>query len=323
MTFASYTPRGISRIREKITELPLYHSGVLFMKHPAEKDFKKYYAELRGCTIFLYTDNKEDTCTERLELRDLKAMQKVASEFGSSVYSLILPKEEVHLKASSPDAEEWRGYIAAATSMEIPNDLGLLPGQMMRLEEVSKEERRRTSLPLKEGDSLGAPCRTNSHITADLPSCFYNVTRQEAVQMLEADPEWGNLILRPSADCGGYAVSTRRIISGDAVIKHYKIQPSSSGFVIQLQASVTAPSLNEVVLHFVKQTGLQPFVKPQHNDTRIKVCGTKPDVTAESVRLQKWSVPPGAASWQNTPPARSGRAPRMNLHGVTDSEANT
>lgn len=36
--------------------------------------------------------------TERLELRDLKAMQKVAFEFGWSVYSLILPKEELHLK---------------------------------------------------------------------------------------------------------------------------------------------------------------------------------------------------------------------------------
>lgn len=37
MTAASGTPRGISRIREKITELPLYHSGVLSKKYPAEQ----------------------------------------------------------------------------------------------------------------------------------------------------------------------------------------------------------------------------------------------------------------------------------------------
>ncbi|XP_023668318.2 signal-transducing adaptor protein 1-like [Paramormyrops kingsleyae] len=305
MTAASYSQRGISRIREKITELPLYHSGVLSKKYPAEKVFKKYYAELRGCTIFLYTDEKKDMYTERLELRDLKAVQKVASEFGWSVYSLILPKEEVHLKASGPDAEEWRGYILAVTKMEIPKNMSLLPGQMMRLEEVTKEECKRTSLSLKE-DSLGAPCSTNSNITADLPSCFYNVTRQEAVQMLEADPEWGNIILRPSADSDGYAVTTRRIVSGDAVIRHYKIQPSNSGFVIQLETSVTIPSLNGVVLHFVKQTGLQPFVKSQHYDTRIEVCGTKPDVAAGSAPLQKPPVPPRTVSWENTPPTQPG-----------------
>lgn len=39
--------------------------------------------------------------------------------------------------------------------------------------------------------------------------CFFRVTRQEAEEMLEANPEHGGLIIRPSSVANSYALSLR------------------------------------------------------------------------------------------------------------------
>lgn len=41
--------------------------------------------------------------------------------------------------------------------------------------------------------------------------CFFNVTRQEAERMLEANPEYGSMILRPSSLANSYALTIRQV----------------------------------------------------------------------------------------------------------------
>lgn len=40
--------------------------------------------------------------------------------------------------------------------------------------------------------------------------CFFNVTRQEAEQMLESNPEHGSIIIRPSTLPNNYALTLRQ-----------------------------------------------------------------------------------------------------------------
>lgn len=41
--------------------------------------------------------------------------------------------------------------------------------------------------------------------------CFFNVTRQEAEQMLRQNPEYGGIILRPSTLANNYALTLRQV----------------------------------------------------------------------------------------------------------------
>lgn len=108
------TPRFISKERGKITALPLYCDGFVQKKHTGEKDFKRYFAELRGSTIFLYSDEKNATYTEKLELQNLKSLDtwSLKENYISAEFTLTLLNEEVRLKIENPDAgEEWKGFI--------------------------------------------------------------------------------------------------------------------------------------------------------------------------------------------------------------------
>lgn len=100
-----------------------------------------------------------------------------------------------------------------------------------------------------------------------MPECFYAVSRQEAIEMLEKDPSWGNLILRPGSDSKNFSVTIRQDIDGPC-IKHYRVVNTGKGYTIELARSVTLLSLRDVIDYFLKETrgSLMPFVSHTYDN---------------------------------------------------------
>ncbi|KAM6953366.1 signal-transducing adaptor protein 1-like [Aplochiton taeniatus] len=244
----SVPPRVVNQRRATITALPLYYYGSLLKKYTGEKDFKKFYGELRGCTLFLYTDEVQSTYAEKLDLQVLKSM-----DFNSpylkkapTIFTLSLQNEEVQLKMDNPDtAEEWRAFILTIATKEIPKKLQLLPGQRLRLQEVLAQEIQRRGPPLPQNiqrprtaPSFSASNSLNEYDDgiSGIPGCFFAVSRQEAEQMLEDNPSHGSIILRPSTNASNYAVTLRQVFPSGPVMKNYKISSGDSDFVIELES---------------------------------------------------------------------------------------
>ncbi|XP_044061212.1 signal-transducing adaptor protein 1-like isoform X2 [Siniperca chuatsi] len=282
--------RVVHKRRATITDLPLYYSGHLLKKKTKEKDFKKYYGELRGATLFLYENDTQDTYTEKLDLEQLKSMELDSpyQRKAPTIFTLTLQTEEVQLKMDNPDSgEEWRGYILTVIKKKIPSKLQLLPGQMLLLQEVLLQEKRRnppTPLPplpprpsfLLSASSSPSPPPPNDdpdHSDPEIPACFFNVTRQEAERMLEANPECGGIILRPSTLANNYALTLRQLTPSGPVMKNYRVTSTNSGFVIELKTAVTVTSLNDVLKYFLEKTEyrLHPYMASQPYDTHIDV----------------------------------------------------
>ncbi|XP_074530995.1 signal-transducing adaptor protein 1-like [Halichoeres trimaculatus] len=285
----SKNTRVVHKRREAITALPLYHAGHLQKKSSTEKDFKKFYGELRGATLFLYTDDTQDTYTDRVDLEKLKSLDLDGAYMNKKPtgFTLKLRTDEVQLKMENPDAAgEWRVYILTVNKREIPRDLPLLPGQKMKLEDVLAIERKRKPTerpPLPPRPDLSheeipkscpsKPKDEPDHTNSEMPACFFDVTRDEAVKMLEENPECGSIILRPSTLANNYALTLRQLKPGGAVLKNFRVTSTKSGFVIELDAPVTVPSLNHVVNYFLEKTEyrLQPYRTSQPYDMVIGV----------------------------------------------------
>ncbi|XP_041846669.1 signal-transducing adaptor protein 1-like [Melanotaenia boesemani] len=286
----SVPPRVVYKRRQTITALPLYYSGHLLKKRPKEKDFKRYYGELRGATLFLYEDDTQDTYTERLDLEHLKSME-LESPYQRkaptpTIFTLSLHTEELQLKMDNADTgEEWRGYILTVVKKQIPSKLQLLPGQLHKLNEVLYEEKKRnpqTSRPalpprppfLQSSGSAASSSSTSETKSASvMPECFFDVTREEAKLMLEENPENGSIILRPSTLANNYALTLRQQTDSGPDIKHYRVTAMNSRFVIELETPVTVSSLNDVLKYFLEKTEYRfhPYIPSQPYDTRIEV----------------------------------------------------
>ncbi|KAM9356693.1 signal-transducing adaptor protein 1-like [Symphorus nematophorus] len=303
-------PRVVHKRRTTITALPLYYSGDLLKKQRKEKDFKKYYGELRGATLFLYKDDTQDTYTEKLNLEELKSMELDSpyKKKAPTIFTLTLPKEAVQLKMDNPDTgEEWRGYILTVIKKEIPRKLRLLPGQMLQLEEVLAQEKRRNPplprppLPPRPSFLSSSPSASHSpsppkdepESAAEFPVCYFNVTRQEAEQMLEANPEYGSMILRPSTLASSYALTLRQLTPSGPVMKNYRVTCTNSGFVIELDTAVYVSSLNDVLKYFIEkmQYRLHPYMSSQPYDTRIAVSPAPKYVSITSTAQKTASLP--------------------------------
>ncbi|KAM8910149.1 signal-transducing adaptor protein 1-like [Spinachia spinachia] len=282
--------RVVHKRRATITDLPLYYSGHLLKKLAREKDFKQYYGELRGATLFLYKDDTQDTYTERLDLEQLKSIQ-LDSPYRRktpTIFTLTLHTGEVQLMLDNPDTgEEWRGYILTVVKKEIPSKLQLLPGQMLMLQYTLDQERKRRRnppkacppLPPRPSFLLPPPASTTAAkdqldpSAPERPTCFFSVTRLEAEKMLEENPECGGIILRPSTLANNYAVTLRQLIPSGPVMRNFRVTSTNSGFVIELDTPVMVSSLNEVVQFFIEKTEyrLHPFMACQPYDTCIDV----------------------------------------------------
>uniref|UniRef100_A0A8C9P292 Signal transducing adaptor family member 1 n=1 Tax=Spermophilus dauricus TaxID=99837 RepID=A0A8C9P292_SPEDA len=222
-------PRRIFQERLKITALPMYFEGFLSVKRAANQEYKRYWTELRGTTLFFYTD-KKNTITENTE-----------------------------------SGEEWRGFILTVTELSVPQHVSLLPGQVIRLHEVLEREKKRRietqQVPNTSLEKEKEPIEDYVDVLNPMPVCFYTVSRKEATEMLEKNPSLGNMILRPGSDSRNYSITIRQEIDMPR-IKHYKVMSIGKNYTIELEKPVTLPNLFSVIDYFVKETrgNLRPFI---------------------------------------------------------------
>ncbi|KAM6206576.1 signal-transducing adaptor protein 1 [Sarcoramphus papa] len=253
-------PRRIFQERQRITGLPLYFQGYLSVRHSRCQEFRVYWTELRGTMLFFYDDKKAPTYSQKLDISALISATNVyPDENGSAQFILMLSNGELELKANDCECgKEWKGFILTVTKLSVPPDESLLPGQLTRMHEVlEKEKKRRIML----NNCSSASLNRQSPPSSTMPACFYAVSRQEAIEMLEKNPSCGNLILRPSNDSKNYAITIRHELDAPR-LKHYKVMSKGTSYIIELERQVTLPSLQDVVNHFVTQTrgNLKPFV---------------------------------------------------------------
>ncbi|XP_009486175.2 signal-transducing adaptor protein 1 [Pelecanus crispus] len=256
-------PRPIFQERQRITGLPLYLQGYLSVRHSRCQEFRVYWTELRGTMLFFYDDKKAPTYSQKLDISSLTSATNVyPDENGSARFILMLSNRELELKANNCECgKEWKGFILTVTKLSVPPDESLLPGQLTRMHEVlEKEKERRITLNDCSSASLNRESPPSSTLTP-MPACFYAVSRQEAIKMLEKNPSCGNLILRPGSDSKNYAITIQHKLHAPC-IKHYKVMSKGTSYVIELERQVTLPSLQDVVNYFVTQTqgNLKPFV---------------------------------------------------------------
>ncbi|XP_009816243.1 signal-transducing adaptor protein 1 [Gavia stellata] len=254
-------PRLIFQERQRITGLPLYLQGYLSVRHSRCQEFRVYWTELRGTMLFFYDDKKAPTYSQKLDISALTSATNVyPDENGSARFILMLPNGELELKANDCEhGKEWKGFILTVTKLSVPPDESLLPGQLTRMHEVLEKEKKRR-MTLNDCSCLNRKSPSSRTLTA-MPVCFYAVSRQEAIEMLEKNPSWGNLILRPGSDSKNYAITIRHELDAPC-LKHYKVMSKGTSYIIELERQVTLPSLQDVVNYFVTQTrgNLKPFV---------------------------------------------------------------
>lgn len=282
----SVHPRVVNKRRQSLTALPLYHSGHLQKKHGDDQDFTRFYAELRGSSLFLYRDDTQVTYSEKLDLELLKSM-KLESPYKSktpTVFNLSLHNTVVQLKMDNADTGElWRGYILTVAHREIPSQLQLLPGQMVQLQEALDLEKsrnptiprpplpRRPAFLQAAGSGENPPAPPGDGHDPGIPACFFNVTRQEAERMLELNPECGGIILRPATMANNYALTIRQMTPRGPSTKNFRVSSTSAGFVIELDTPVAVPTLNEALQYFIEKMEyrLLPYKENQPYDTNI------------------------------------------------------
>ncbi|XP_002814788.3 signal-transducing adaptor protein 1 [Pongo abelii] len=258
-------PRRIFQERLKITALPLYFEGFLLVKRSGYREYEYYWTELRGTTLFFYTDKKSTIYVDKLDIVDLTCLtEQNSTEKNCAKFTLVLPKEEVQLKTENTESgEEWRGFILTVTELSVPQNVSLLPGQVIKLHEVLEREKKRrieteqsTSVE-KEKESM----EDYVDVLNPMPACFYTVSRKEATEMLQKNPSLGNMILRPGSDSRNYSITIRQETDIPR-IKHYKVMSVGQNYTIELEKPVTLPNLFSVIDYFVKETrgNLRPFI---------------------------------------------------------------
>lgn len=225
-----------------------YYESFLEKKGPCDQDYRKFWAGLQGLAICFYNSNRDLQPLEKLDLR-LFSKLKEEAVLGSSYdtayhFSLVLRDQEVKFKVESLEScEMWKGFILTVVELRVPSNLTLLPGHLYMMAEVlTKEEVRRA---------------------AEVPWCFLQVSRLEAQLLLERYPECGNLLLRPGGDGkDSVSVTTRQILNGSPVVKHYKVKREGPKYVIDVEDPFSCPSLEAVVNYFVTHTkrALVPFL---------------------------------------------------------------
>uniref|UniRef100_A0A7M4EF27 Signal transducing adaptor family member 1 n=1 Tax=Crocodylus porosus TaxID=8502 RepID=A0A7M4EF27_CROPO len=248
-------PRRIFHERQRITALPLYFEGFLSIRRAWHQEFKHHWTELRGTTLFFYNDKKTTMYILHKGLME-KDLEKLEVSFDLHFYIVtFFPPSQVE---DYENGEEWKGFILTATKLSVPVCTSLLPGQQTRMNEVlEKEKKRRTASEQLPSAFLSNEKPHNGNYTNmmnSIPECYYEVSRQEAIELLEKNPSLGNLILRPGSDSKNYSISIRYLTEVPC-IKHYKVVKLETGYKIQLERPVSGYFL----LVILKQLGPSPI----------------------------------------------------------------
>ncbi|KAG6934853.1 signal transducing adaptor family member 2, partial [Chelydra serpentina] len=248
-------PRGA---KPKPSQPPHYYEGFLEKRGPQDKGYKKYWTGLRGLTLYFYNASRDVQYVEKVDLDTFVSLTDSylrsgprASDDGVGL-SLKLRGQEVKLKAESLEAREmWKGFILTVVEMKVPSNLTLLPGHIyMMSEALSKEQERRAQLSQRRP----ASALDYELMEEEMPDCYFKVSRTEAQVLLERNPDCGNMLLRPGGDGKSISVTTRQMLNGAPVVKHYRVSCVGQQYVIDVEQPHHCFSLADVVEYFVSNT---------------------------------------------------------------------
>ncbi|XP_060089102.1 signal-transducing adaptor protein 2 [Heteronotia binoei] len=261
-------PLGQER-KARLSQTPHYYEGYLEKKAPWEKEYKKFWAGLRGLILYFYNSNRDIQYVDLLDLADFVALADENPPRTVAVWStegakltIRMRTQDVQLKMESLESREmWKAFILTMVEMRVPSSLALLPGHLYMLSEAlekEREQRLKTDLPdAREGSSSPKIPERSVPPGGDLPEakqpdCFFRVSRTEAEVLLEKNTGCGNLLLRPGKDGKSVSVTTRQVVNGTAVLKHYKINQAGKQYIIDVEDPYCCSSLAGVVEFFVR-----------------------------------------------------------------------
>uniref|UniRef100_A0A452HQJ4 SH2 domain-containing protein n=1 Tax=Gopherus agassizii TaxID=38772 RepID=A0A452HQJ4_9SAUR len=288
-------PPPLRGAKPKHSSPPHYYEGFLEKKGPQDKGYKKYWTGLRGLTLFFYHASRDVQYVEKIDLDTFVSLTDGylrsgprASDDGVGL-SLKLRGQEVKLKAESLEAREmWKGFILTVVEMKVPSNLTLLPGHIyMMSEALSKEQERRAELSQRSTVSS----LDYESVEEQMPDCYFKVSRTEAQVLLERNPDCGNMLLRPGGDGKSISVTTRQMLNGTPLVKHYRVNRMGQQYVIDVEQPHHCSSLSEVVQYFVSNTKktLVPFSLDEDYSEKLEFVETDKE-NGESV--WKASLPP-------------------------------
>ncbi|KAM3852463.1 signal-transducing adaptor protein 2 [Vipera latastei] len=230
---------------------PHYYEGFLEKKNLWDQDYKKYWAGLWGSTLYFYHTSRESQYIEKIDLTDLVSLAedncpRTVSPTATEKPGLTLKmrNQEVKLRMESLEQQEmWKGFILTMVEMKIPPSVSLLPGHLYRLSEaLEKEKERRSNLCV------------NVEREEKLPNCFFRVSRMEAVDLLEQNENYGNMLLRPGQDGKSFSLTVRQKVNGAVSVRHYKINAVGGEYVIVMEKPNYCSSLLAVLDFFIAKT---------------------------------------------------------------------
>ncbi|XP_026882040.2 signal-transducing adaptor protein 2b isoform X1 [Electrophorus electricus] len=278
-------PSRVSRMaagRLKAQLPTCYHEGYLQKRSITEKTSHKLWTALCGNALFFFHSSK-DNYVEKLELDEgisLSDDPTYDRNLEAAKFQLFLKDGNVQLTAPSLEARElWKGYIYCVSKLALPSSFNLLPGQLHLLKEVVEQEKKRRTVG-GHRERLASPTRATAapvspiytDILAEMPACYYQISRAEAEVLLDRNQDKGNLLLRQGRDGFSLAVSTRQDFNGSPVFRHYRVsRQHEGGFAIAVEDPIPCETLHDVISCLVQKTcgALKPLVLEQAYEESI------------------------------------------------------
>ncbi|XP_029004051.1 signal-transducing adaptor protein 1-like isoform X2 [Betta splendens] len=240
-----------------------YYEGYLEKRSFKDKTSRKLWTCLCGNSLFFFNDKRDTDYVEKLDLhRFISITDDTSQDRNLDAARINLHMKDENIKLTAPHAEArelWKGFIYSVAQLCVPTSLNLLPGQLHMLNEAVEMEKERLKPP---PDPTEDNYSNYISVQADMPSCYYKVSRLEAELLLERESPCGNLLLRPGRDGKSFAVTTRQDHDGP-VIKHYRVaRRPEGGFKIDLEMPVLCATLHDVISYLVENTGgvLKPLI---------------------------------------------------------------
>ncbi|XP_041061541.1 signal-transducing adaptor protein 1-like isoform X1 [Carcharodon carcharias] len=298
--------------RHRCSAIPGYQEGYLEKLESKSQKYKRFWTVLRGNNLFFQVTSRDPMYIEKLNLDDLVSVESEDSlNKDLQVPNLILRLKhgDVKLKADSLESrEQWKSFILTVAKLEIPN-LALLPGQIHRLKEVLEEEIKErsklTAPPLLARSRTPEPVEDNYDDVENLPSCYYKISRVEAEIMLERSMEYGNILMRPGSDNKSFAITTRQMFKGNALVKHYRVRCADNGYIIEVDSGVLCNSMQEIIDYFVQYTNgaLKPLERSM--DYEINLSFVQEDVeSGELIHQKQQQTPTKTPTRKSLPPVK-------------------
>ncbi|XP_030288995.1 signal-transducing adaptor protein 1-like [Sparus aurata] len=288
------------RAARQRTQLPTcYYEGYLEKRSFKDKTSRKLWTCLCGNNLFFFNEKRDMDYVEKLDLKELISLTDDNSQDRNlDAARLNMQMKEGNIKFTVPSAEArelWKGFIYSVTELSVPSSLNLLPGQIQMLKEAVEREKERlkTTTP-------PPPAATNSSpyisLIADMPVCYYNLTRMEAELLLDREAKRGNLLLRPGGGGNNFAVTTRQDLDG-SIFKHYRVsRKPEGGFNIDVDNPVPCATLHDVINYLVEKTDgvLIPLIIEEQYEKNISFIRSDNENGEKSVQQAPSNLVPPA-----------------------------